>query len=45
LGSLEKKDILEQLLALNLRVAKKEKRVEKVHPPGLPDWVRNKKKL
>lgn len=35
-------DILSQLLALNLSVAEKENRKEKVQPPGLPDWVKNK---
>ena len=38
----DKKDILSQLLALNLLVADKENRKEKVQPPGLPDWVKNK---
>lgn len=38
----DKKDILSQLLALNLLVAGKENKNEKVQPPGLPDWVKNK---
>jgi len=33
------KDILEQLLELNLSLATKEENREKVHPPDLPDWV------
>jgi type I restriction-modification system DNA methylase subunit len=36
------KDILSQLLALNLAVAEKENKKEKVQPPGLPEFVRNK---
>ena len=38
----DKKDILAQLLALNLSVADKENKKEKVQPPGLPDFVKNK---
>ena len=38
----EKKDILSQLLALNLSVAEKENKKEKVQPPGLPDFVKIK---
>ena len=34
--------ILENLLALNHEVAAKEKRGEKVQPPGLPQWIKNK---
>ena len=34
--------ILENLLALNHEVAAKEKRGEKVQPPGLPEWIKNK---
>lgn len=41
-GFSDKEDILAQLLALNLSVAEKEKRGEKVTPPGLPEWVKNK---
>ena len=41
----EKKDLLSQLLELNLQVAEKEKRQEKVQAPGLPDWVKNKEKF
>lgn len=33
------KDILEQLLELNLSLATKEENREKVPPPDLPDWV------
>ena len=36
------KDILAQLLALNLLVADKESKKEKVQPPGLPDFIKNK---
>jgi SAM-dependent methyltransferase len=36
------KDILGQLLALNLSVADKESKKEKVQPPGLPEFVKNK---
>lgn len=36
------KDILSQLLALNLLVADKENKKEKVQPPGLPEFVKNK---
>ncbi|WP_462249894.1 type IIL restriction-modification enzyme MmeI [Ferruginibacter sp.] len=36
------KDILAQLLALNLLVADKENRKEKVQAPGLPEFVKNK---
>lgn len=36
------KDILSQLLALNLSVADKENKKEKVQPPGLPGFVKNK---
>lgn len=39
------KDILEQLLELNLSLATKEENREKVHPPGLPDWVEHKKEF
>jgi type I restriction-modification system DNA methylase subunit len=35
-------DILTQLLALNLSVAEKEKKGDKVQAPGLPDFVKNK---
>lgn len=35
------KDILSQLLALNLTVADKENKKEKVQPPGLPEFVKN----
>ncbi len=38
----DKKDILSQLLALNLVVADKENKKEKVQPPGLPEFVKNK---
>ena len=41
----EKKDLLTQLLELNLQVAEKEKRQEKVQAPGLPDWVKNREKF
>lgn len=37
-----KEDILKQLLQLNLQVADKESHKEKVQPPGLPDFVKNK---
>lgn len=36
------KDILAELLALNLSVADKENKKEKVQPPSLPDFVKNK---
>ncbi|WP_420576737.1 DNA methyltransferase [Ekhidna sp.] len=35
-----KKDLLQQLLDLNLEVAEKESKDETVQPPGLPDWVK-----
>ncbi len=38
----EKKDILTQLLTLNLSVADKENKKEKVQPPGLPAFVPDK---
>ncbi|MBL0356525.1 MAG: hypothetical protein IPP72_06325 [Chitinophagaceae bacterium] len=38
----DKKDILAQLLALNLFIAEKESRMKKVQPPGLPEFVKNK---
>ena len=41
-GFNDKEDLLKQLLELNLRVADKESRKEKVQPPGLPDWVQHK---
>ena len=41
-GFTDKEDILKQLLALNLQVADKESRKEKVQPPGLPDFVQHK---
>lgn len=36
------KDLLSQLLELNLEVAQKENDGEEVQKPGLPDWVENK---
>ncbi len=36
------KDLLSQLLELNLEVTQKEKDGEEVQKPGLPDWVENK---
>ena len=46
-GFTDKEDILKQLLQLNLQVADKESRPsagsgQKVQPPGLPDFVKNK---
>lgn len=41
-GFTDKEDILSQLLALNLEVAEKETRKEKVQPPGLPDFIKDK---
>ncbi len=41
----ETKDILTQLLQLNKHVHEKETRNEKVTPPGLPEWVKNKEKF
>ena len=41
-GFKDKEDILAQLLALNLSIAEKEKKGEKVQPPGLPEFVKNK---
>lgn len=41
-GFSDKEDILAQLLALNLSVAEKEKKGEKVQPPGLPEFVKDK---
>ena len=41
-GFSDKEDILSQLLALNLSVAEKEKKAEKVQPPGLPSFVKDK---
>lgn len=41
-GFADTKDILAQLLALNLLVAEKESRKEKVQAPGLPEFVKNK---
>ncbi|MBN1822502.1 MAG: hypothetical protein JW833_17400, partial [Prolixibacteraceae bacterium] len=39
------KDILQQLLDLNFDVAGREEKGEKVQPPGLPDWIENKKQF
>ena len=41
-GFSDKEDVLSQLLALNLSIAEKEKKAEKVQPPGLPDFVKDK---
>ena len=41
-GFNEKKDLLAQLLALNLQVAQNEKEGKPVQPPGLPAFVKNK---
>jgi hypothetical protein len=41
-GFSHKEDILSQLLALNLSVAEKEKKGEKVQVPGLPGFVKDK---
>lgn len=41
-GFSDKEDILSQLLALNLSVAEKEKKGDKVQSPGLPEFVKNK---
>ena len=41
-GFTDKEDLLKQLLELNLLVADKENRKEKVQPPGLPDFVQHK---
>ena len=41
----EKKDLLAQLLELNLSVAEKEKQGKPVQAPGLPDFVKDKKKF
>ena len=41
-GFTDKEDILKQLLQLNLQVSDKEGRKEKIQPPGLPDFVKNK---
>lgn len=41
-GFKENENILAQLLALNLSVAEKEKKGEKVQAPGLPEWIKNK---
>lgn len=41
-GFSDKEDILAQLLALNLSVAEKEKKGEKVQAPGLPEFVKDK---
>jgi len=39
------KDLLQQLLDLNLEIAAKEKQNQKVQAPGLPDFVKNKKQF
>ena len=41
-GFSDKEDILTQLLALNLSVAEKEKKGDKVQSPGLPEFVKDK---
>lgn len=41
----ENKDILEQLLALNLSVSAREECGEPVQSPGIPNWYANKEKL
>ncbi len=41
-GFNDEKDILSQLLTLNLSVAEKEKKGEKVQAPGLPEFVKNR---
>ncbi|MFI5219506.1 MAG: DNA methyltransferase [Bacteroidia bacterium] len=41
----ESKDLLTQLLELNLKVHEKEKRGEKVQSPGLPEWVKDKERF
>ena len=41
-GFNEKEDVLAQLLALNLQVARNEKEGKPVQPPGLPAFVKNK---
>lgn len=40
----EKKDWLGQLLELNLTITAKEKQKQPVQVPGLPEWVKDKKK-
>lgn len=44
-GFEEKKDLLTQLLELNLAVAEKEKQGKPVQAPGLPDFIKDKKKF
>jgi hypothetical protein len=39
-----KKDILQQLLELNKKVAQAESEGKKVQPPGLPNWITDKQK-
>jgi len=41
----EEQDVLSQLLALNLAVAEKEAAEKPVQPPGLPEWVKDKKQF
>ncbi len=40
----EKKDILQQLLELNQKVAQSESEKKEVQAPGLPDWITDKQK-
>jgi len=44
-GFSKEKDILEQLLELNLSLAAKEENGEKVQAPGLPEWVEHKEEF
>lgn len=41
-GFAKKKDVLQQLLDLNLKVADHESKGEKIQAPGLPDWIEDK---
>ena len=40
-----KKDLLTQLLELNLAIAKKEEKRESVQEPGLPRWINSREKF
>jgi SAM-dependent methyltransferase len=40
-----KKDVLQQLLELNKKVAKAESQGYEVQPPGLPNWITDKQKF
>ena len=44
-GFSSEKDILEQLLQLNLEVASLEAKEKEVTPPGLASWIKNKEKF